>query len=49
MTPEETAAEIARLEALARSRDGIIGYGQNVKAIQARIEVLKQPEVPPIG
>lgn len=40
LTPEQKAAEIKRLNALVRAREGKAGYSQNVAAIKARIEEL---------
>ena len=40
LTPEQKVAEVKRLTALLRAREGKPGYTQNVAAIKARIEEL---------
>ena len=43
LTPEQKQAEIARLEAkLAASRAQGSGYGDRIKAIEARLEELRK-------
>ena len=41
MADQDIAAEIARLEQLRKERQGKLGWGANVQAIEARIAELK--------
>lgn len=41
MTPDQIAAEIARLQTMLRAREGKAGYTANVAAIKARIAELQ--------